>query len=109
MITAQQILNEGGATIDHKGRLIKMVSGYQVSRQDIAIVAVDHFEQADVDDIVRGLTKRGEYAGFWVSEGLVYIDKSERIATKREALRVGAERKQQSVWNWSKQDLVWVA
>lgn len=38
--------------------------------------------------------------GVWYSEGVYYIDKSHRVATKREALTVGRECNQISVLGW---------
>ncbi len=38
--------------------------------------------------------------GVWYSEGVYYIDKSHRVATKREALEVGRACNQISVLGW---------
>lgn len=38
--------------------------------------------------------------GVWYSEGVYYIDKSHRVATKREALEVGRAYNQISVLGW---------
>ena len=42
----------------------------------------------------------GEHLGIWIDNGKAYIDLSEHIATKREAMKAGKERKQLSIWNW---------
>lgn len=108
-VTTDYIIANGGATVDRTGKAVNMVSGYQVSRKDVAVIALDSFTQEDIDAIVKGLTGRGEYAGFWIDNGKVYADVSERIATRQDALRTGAQRNQLSIWNWRKQEALWIA
>lgn len=45
--------------------------------------------------------------GVWYSEGVYYIDKSHRVATKREALEVGRACNQISVLGWQTMGLAY--
>lgn len=81
------------------GKFITYKTGYQVAlygkecrTAEEAIAAVRAF--------------RGD-AGVWYSEGIYYVDKSYRIATKKEALRVGREHKQISILKWSDMSLIY--
>jgi hypothetical protein len=47
--------------------------------------------------------------GVWFSEGIYYIDKSHRVNTKREALKIGRECNQISVLCWKNMGLVYCA
>lgn len=44
--------------------------------------------------------KFGGNCGVWYSEGVYYIDKSQRVNTKREAMEIGRAHNQISVLNW---------
>lgn len=42
----------------------------------------------------------GECVGIWIDNGIAYIDKSERIARLSDAIKIGVERKQKSIFDW---------
>ena len=69
MISYTTILANGGATVNRQGQAVTLKSGYQVSKQDVAAVAVESFTQKDIERLVAMLKQRGEYAGFWVDGG----------------------------------------
>ena len=101
------IIKNGGATINKKGAMVTLKSGYQVSKKDILKIAVDKFNEQIINNIIHNNLKRGEYAGFWVEDGYVYADISERISTKHEALAIGKQRKQISILNWRNMGIVY--
>jgi hypothetical protein len=43
----------------------------------------------------------------WYSEGVYYVDRSHRVDTKREALRIGRECNQISVLGWKGMKLIY--
>lgn len=43
-----------------------------------------------------------EYLGIWIDKGIAYIDKSKNIKYKKDAMRLGRENKQISIWDWNK-------
>ena len=96
-----KILKDGGATLDGSGAAVSFRRGYQVSRKDCYTLNV-----RNVNKILRAVRsvlaslKAGEYCGIWVDGGRVYVDISERIPRKRDALKIGRERAQISVFDW---------
>jgi hypothetical protein len=99
--TINSILRNGGATINYHGERVQMKSGYQVSKRDIVVIPTADFSKYIVKALVQMLTGRGEYLGVWVNEGLVYVDISCRVATKRDAMQMGRELQQLSILRWA--------
>ena len=99
--TIDSILRNGGATINYHGERVQMKSGYQVSKRDIVVIPVADFSKYIVKALVQMLGGRGEYLGVWVDKGLVYVDISCRIATKRDAMQMGRDLNQLSVLQWA--------
>ena len=97
------IIKNGGATIDRYSKPVKFKTGYQVSVTDIGCIAVADFTEQMAQDVVTLISKRGEYAGFWVDDGYVYADLSRRVSTKKDALKLGKELKQRAIWQWGKE------
>ena len=106
-MSIQDIINNGGATINYKGESVQMVSGYQVSKRDLGRVAVNDFTQQMINDAVSYGLARGEYCGIWVDDGFVYVDISIRIATKAKAMDMGKQLNQLSILRW--RDMVCLA
>lgn len=107
MIDYKTILANGGATVNKHGEAVTLKTGYQVSKQDEAVIAVADFTQEAVKNIVDTLKQRGDYAGFWVDAGKVYCDISKRHSTKKAALAAGKAYNQISIWDWKKQQAVY--
>lgn len=99
-MSIQDIINNGGATINYKGESVKMVSGYQVSKRDLGRIIISDFTQNIIDKVISYGLKRGEYCGIWIDNGFVYVDISIRIATKAKAMSMGKELKQLSILRW---------
>ena len=94
------IIENNGATIDKCGKIITLKSGYQVSKKDLGRVFVSELTEQMINDIITHGLKRGEYAGFWIEDGYLYVDISVRISTKKQALNIGRELKQIAIWDW---------
>ena len=96
-----KIIQNGGATLDGSGRAVSFRRGYQVSKKDCYILNTRHTNKIlkAVNGILNSL-KPGEFCGVWVDGGRVYVDISERIPRKRDALKIGRERAQISVFDW---------
>ena len=101
--TIAEIIAEGGATINAEGRAVNYATGYQVSRRDVLIIAAARLRWSHI----KPLLAKGAFVGVWVENGVAYVDMSERVNTKAEALKLGRERNQISVWNWSKKTCVY--
>ena len=96
------IINNHGATINAKGNIVTLKTGYQVSRKNLGRVAVKDFTQDMVTAIIANGLNHGDYAGFWVEDGFVYCDISRRHATKKQAIAKGKELGEIAVWDWAK-------
>lgn len=109
-IDISNIIANGGATLDRNGASVNFKSGYQVSRKDCYTLNAEKLN--DVKKAVKTVLKRiakekNLFCGVWVDSGLVYIDISERIKSRKKALNVGKARKQISIFSWSSGDCVY--
>lgn len=95
------IIKNNGATINNKGLFVKMKSGYQVSKRDLGRLFIKDCTEQMIQDIISYGLKRGEYAGFWIDNGYLYIDISIRVSSKQAAMKLGKENKQISILKWA--------
>ena len=97
----EQIIKNGGATLEKSGACVDFLRGYQVSKRDVYTLNAEN-----VNDILRAVNKllctikAGEFVGLWVDNGLIYIDISERVERLSMAISLGIERKQKSIFDW---------
>lgn len=89
--TLKALKNDDGLTLKG-GKRIRYKTGYQVA--DNGIVTKDAREAMNAIKSMSG------NAGVWFFNGYYYIDHSFRVATKKEALRIGKENNQISVLRW---------
>jgi hypothetical protein len=99
MFTLKSILKNHGGTFNSKGETVSFKRGYQVSTHDIAIVKVKELRKSYLQAILDTI-ESGKFLGVWIDKGLAYIDCSECINTKREAVKLGKKLNQISIWNW---------
>ena len=109
-IDISNIIANGGATLDRNGASVNFKNGYQVSRKDCYTLNAEKI--TDVKKAVEKVLKRishesGLFCGVWIDSGLVYIDISERIKSRKKALNVGKARKQISIFSWSSGNCVY--
>ena len=97
----QAIINNGGATLNSDGASVNFDRGYQVSKKDCYNLTVGNVRAVlrAVNSLLRSIAP-GEFVGVWIDSGLAYIDISERIPRLADALRLGIERKQKSIFDW---------
>ena len=94
----RKLQNNDGLTLKN-GAPINYKSGYQVATEGI--------ETTSQEEAIKAVRAYNGNCGIWFAEGVYYIDKSHRVATKREALRVGRECNQISVLCWKNMGLVY--
>ena len=75
-------------------------SGYQV--------ATEGLETRSAARALAIISKYNGNCGVWYSDGIYYIDKSHRVSTKKEAIRVGLACKQKSILKWADMSLLWI-
>lgn len=93
-----KLKNNDGLTLK-KGTPITYKTGYQVATEGI--------ETRSARTAMAQIKAWNGNAGVWYSDGIYYIDRSHRVATKREALEVGRAHKQISVLKWADMSLVY--
>ena len=98
--TLRKLTNNDGLTLK-KGKIITYKTGYQV--------ATEGYETKSQEEAMQMIRQYKGDCGIWFADGVYYIDKSKRVSTKREALKIGRECKQISVLEWRTMGLVYCA
>ena len=96
--TLRKLTNNDGLTLKN-GKVITYKTGYQV--------ATEGLETTDQQTAMQMIKQYNGNCGVWFADGIYYIDKSHRVNTKREALKIGRECNQISVLNWKTMGLVY--
>lgn len=96
--TIRKLTNNDGLTLK-AGKAIIYKSGYQVATEGV--------ECYTARDAINAVKAYGGNCGVWYSEGVYYVDRSHRVDTKREALRIGRECHQISVLGWKRMKLIY--
>lgn len=96
--TIRKLSENDGLTLK-AGKIITYKSGYQVATEGV--------ECCSPEEAMRAIKNFSGNCGVWLSGGIYYIDKSHRISTKKEALRIGRECKQISILRWCDMGLVY--
>lgn len=96
--TIQKIQNNGGLTLKN-GKIITYKTGWQVADHGV--------ECTTARDAINAVKAMGGNCGVWLENGIYYVDHSFRVNTKREAIRIGREYKQISVFGWTRQNLAY--
>lgn len=96
--TLRKLQNNDGLTLK-RGKIIEYKTGYQVATEGI--------ETENIQEAMKAIKSYEGNCGIWYSEGIWYIDRSKRISTKQEALKVGRECKQISILKWADKSLIY--
>lgn len=96
--TIRKLVNNDGITLK-SGKIIEYKTGWQV--------AVYGVEVKTAREAIEAVKAYGGNCGVWFADGIYYIDKSFRVDTKKEALRIGREHNQISIFGWSRKNLAY--
>ena len=96
--TIRKLANNDGITLKG-GKIIEYKTGWQV--------AIYGVEVKTAREAIKAVKAYGGNCGVWFADGIYYIDKSFRVNTKKEALRIGKEHNQISVFGWSRKNLAY--
>lgn len=94
MINIRSILklkNNDGLTLKN-GKPITYKTGWQVATEGV--------ETKSAREAINAVKAYGGNCGVWYSDNTWFVDKSRRVSTKKEALRIGRECNQISILNW---------
>ena len=101
----------GGITIrkvNGKPEAVRFAEGYQVAKTGI------NFN--DLDEALEKLERLNEelqdndswYIGLWHDGSTLYIEPSYHIVDRNEAIKLGVYHKQESIYDWENDDLIWL-
>lgn len=96
--TIRKLVNNDGITLKG-GKIIEYKTGWQV--------AIYGVEVKTAREAINAVKAYGGNCGVWFADGIYYIDKSFRVDTKKEALRIGREHNQISIFGWSRKNLAY--
>ena len=92
-------LNDNDGLTLKRGTPINYKSGWQVADYGI--------ETADINEAAAEIERLGGSCGVWFAAGIYYIDHSFRVDTKKEALAIGRNHNQISIFGWRRQVLAY--
>lgn len=92
-------LSENDGLTLKNGQKVTYKTGYQVATEGV--------ECGSAREAIEAVKNFSGNCGIWFSNGIYYIDKSHRVSTKKEALKIGREFNQISVLKWSDMSLVY--
>lgn len=96
--TIRKLNNNDGITLK-SGKVIEYKTGWQV--------AIYGVEVKTAKEAIEAVKAYGGNCGVWFADGIYYIDKSFRVDTKKEALRIGREHNQISIFGWTRKNLAY--
>lgn len=96
--TIRKLNNNDGITLK-SGKIIEYKTGWQV--------AICGVEVKTAREAIEAVKAYGGNCGVWFADGIYYIDKSFRVDTKKEALKIGREHNQISIFGWSRKNLAY--
>lgn len=105
MFKLKDIKANNGATLNKQGEPLAYTKGYQVSEQDLLIIPAYRLTKKQLITMLNELAD-GKCLGIWIDNNKAYVDCSEYINTKRQAMRLGKQRKQLSIWNWKASEAI---
>ena len=101
MINIRSILKlkeNDGMTLKY-GKKVTYKTGWQVATEGIATMSAR--------EAINAVKDFDGNCGVWYSDNTWFVDKSRRVSTKKEALRIGRECNQISILKWSNMSLVY--
>jgi hypothetical protein len=107
MFTLKSIKQNGGGTFGASGETVQRARGYQVSTQDVLAIKVRDMRAKQLKQLLKDKPEECNL-GVWIDKGVAYIDYSKWFSSKKEASKIGKQLKQISIWDWKKQEAVYL-
>lgn len=114
-------IQRGGLTVGlSRGHFLKVKefkSGYMVGgfsgEYKIAVNDIEDMRAIDLYNILDKLYRQapavgGLYLGLWIDNGLIYMEISKRIASKKQALKEAKERKQLAIYDNKNNESIYI-
>lgn len=110
----ENIIKDGGATIDKDGKKANFTKGFFVSiygaekKQPIKNIDIEALKN-DLQQKFEYITKhKNNYIGLWIFDGLLYTDISKHIKYKQDALTLGIKNNQKAVYDIEKNQDIYI-
>lgn len=84
------------------------VDGVEVTYKTGYQVATSGVECKTAREAIEAAKKYDGNCGVWLSKGIYYVDKSRRVKTKKQAIRIGKACHQISILKWNDMSLVYL-
>lgn len=97
--TLKKVQENGGLTLK-AGKTITYKSGWQVATEGIATT--------DINEAMKAIRNYNGDCGVWLENGVFFVDKSQRVSTKKEAIKLGQKYHQISILKWSDMSLLYL-
>ncbi len=97
--TIKKLANNEGLTLK-EGKPIKYASGWQVATEGV--------ECANAQEAIKAVKEYKGNCGVWFADGVIFVDKSQRVSTKKEAIKLGQKYHQISILKWSDMSLLYL-
>lgn len=91
--------------VENDGMTLK--NGVKIAYKTGWQVATEGVECASATEAIKAVKAYGGNCGVWFANGIYYIDKSYRVNTRHEALDVGRQHNQISVFGWARKNLAY--
>lgn len=106
--TIKNIINNNGATLNKDGKAVNFASGYQVSKKDCFILSINNTNAIlDAINNILNTINQNEFCGIWIENDNAYIDISIKIDALDDALKLGKELKQISIFDWNTKNCIY--
>ena len=92
------LANNGGFTIK-KYNIVAYKTGWQVATSGI--------ETKDIEVAKQAIESYNGSCGVWFADGIYYVDKCQRVDTKKKAMEIGRMHAQISVFGWKRGNLAY--
>lgn len=95
----KSLVEDGGATFKN-GKAVTYKTGWQVATEGV--------EAATPEAALAACEGYEGNCGVWLHEGIYYIDRSQRVTRKCDAVKLGRECNQQSILKWQNMSLLFL-
>lgn len=96
--TIKKLANNDGLTLKN-GKIISYRTGWQVATHGV--------EVKTAREAIEAVKQFKGNCGVWFADGIYYVDFSFRVNTKHEAISIGREHNQISVFGWTRKNLAY--
>lgn len=99
----ESVKQNGGATLTADLQPASLDKGYMVSTPDDEhIISLDKVTAFSFDKLIKKAQQLNGFIGLWLNDNKLYIDISQNIEDKEQAIKTGLENKQLAIYDIKK-------